>query len=64
MLTGRVCGVRGTWYESDFEDWGGGVLSWVRQHGPAAAVGWLAGAAQGDVSIEYFGYDWGLNRPP
>ena len=55
---------RGTWYESDFEDWGGGVLSWVRQHGPQAAVGWLAGVAEGDVSIEYFGYDWGLNRPP
>lgn len=47
------------WFEDDFEDWGGGVVPFLRKYLSGDAAKMLAGAS--DVNVKHNDYDWDLN---
>ena len=48
------------WFSDDFDEWGGGVETFLRRYLPAEKAAPLA--SQGRTTIEYDDYDWDLNE--
>jgi len=48
------------WFDEDFES-DGGVVAFVTPYAPKEARRWLT-IREGNVELEYFDYDWGLNE--
>jgi len=48
------------WFSSDFEQWGGGSVSFIRKYASPDKVRMMDGA-RGRIRLEYDDYDWTLN---